>query len=170
LVSGQHCWVLYVDALILDSSGNLFDALSIAVRAALFNTQIPEIIVTPSSESGKFDLALNEDKTFGIAVDNVPVCVTLSKIGEHHIVDATLEEELCRGCRVTFAVNKKGNVCSMQKGMGTITPHGLTLMLQNAGSIGKVLIEKMDIILQTEKEQKKNLHSGEEDSSFGFFV
>lgn len=39
LVPARHCWVIYVDALVLDSTGNLFDVLSIATRAALLNTE-----------------------------------------------------------------------------------------------------------------------------------
>uniref|UniRef100_A0A6I8NSE3 Ribosomal RNA-processing protein 42 n=1 Tax=Ornithorhynchus anatinus TaxID=9258 RepID=A0A6I8NSE3_ORNAN len=35
----EHCWVLYVDVLLLECGGNLFDAISIAVKAALFNTR-----------------------------------------------------------------------------------------------------------------------------------
>jgi len=168
LVSGRQCWVLYVDALVLDSSGNLFDALSIAVRAALSNTQIPKVKIIPSPD-GTHELELDGDKAFSLPIDNVPVCVTMSRIGGHHIVDATLEEELCRGCRVTFAVNKSGNVCSVQKGTGTISPHAFTVMLQNAVSIGKILIEKLDAVLTLETEQKKNETSNHQ-TSFGFFL
>uniref|UniRef100_A0A8C5RSA3 Ribosomal RNA-processing protein 42 n=1 Tax=Laticauda laticaudata TaxID=8630 RepID=A0A8C5RSA3_LATLA len=35
----QYCWILYVDVLLLECGGNLFDAISIAVKAALFNTR-----------------------------------------------------------------------------------------------------------------------------------
>lgn len=35
----EHCWILYVDVLLLECGGNLFDAISIAVKAALFNTR-----------------------------------------------------------------------------------------------------------------------------------
>jgi len=38
LVPGRQCWVIYIDALVLDSAGNLFDAISMTTRAALFNT------------------------------------------------------------------------------------------------------------------------------------
>lgn len=41
VLPGRHCWALYVDILILECGGNLFDAVSIAVKAALFNTRIP---------------------------------------------------------------------------------------------------------------------------------
>ena len=38
LVPKRQCWLLHIDAIVLDSGGNLFDAISIAIRAALHNT------------------------------------------------------------------------------------------------------------------------------------
>jgi len=38
LIPKRTCWTLNVDAMVLDSGGNLFDAISIATRAALANT------------------------------------------------------------------------------------------------------------------------------------
>ena len=38
LVPKRQCWILYIDAMVLDSGGNLFDAISIAARAALATT------------------------------------------------------------------------------------------------------------------------------------
>ncbi|TNN27535.1 Exosome complex component RRP42 [Liparis tanakae] len=37
--AGEHCWVLYVDVLLLQCDGNLYDAISVAIKAALFNTK-----------------------------------------------------------------------------------------------------------------------------------
>ena len=35
----QCCWVLYVDVVVLECGGDLFDAIGIAVKAALYNTR-----------------------------------------------------------------------------------------------------------------------------------
>jgi exosome complex component RRP42 len=35
LLEGKVCWVLYIDALVLSSDGNLLDALSIAIKVFL---------------------------------------------------------------------------------------------------------------------------------------
>jgi exosome complex component RRP42 len=40
VVHGEQVWVVYVDAMVLDSDGNLFDALSLCIRAALFQTRV----------------------------------------------------------------------------------------------------------------------------------
>jgi hypothetical protein len=39
----KTCWVLQVDALVLNAEGSLLDALSIAVKAALADTKIPKV-------------------------------------------------------------------------------------------------------------------------------
>lgn len=39
IVEGQCCWVLYVDILVLECGGNLLDAISVAVKAALATTR-----------------------------------------------------------------------------------------------------------------------------------
>ena len=45
LLKGSQCWVLYVDILILECGGNLSDAVSMAVKAALYTTLVPKVIV-----------------------------------------------------------------------------------------------------------------------------
>jgi exosome complex component RRP42 len=46
VLEGVQCWVLYIDILILECGGNLFDAVSMAVKAALHSTRIPNVTVT----------------------------------------------------------------------------------------------------------------------------
>jgi exosome complex RNA-binding protein Rrp42 (RNase PH superfamily) len=43
VLPGKTCWVVYVDALLLNDGGNVLDALSIATRAALTLTRIPKV-------------------------------------------------------------------------------------------------------------------------------
>jgi len=43
VLPGKTCWVVYVDALLLNDGGNVLDALSIAARAALALTRIPKV-------------------------------------------------------------------------------------------------------------------------------
>lgn len=38
IIPHKLCWILYIDALVLDSGGNLFDSISMATYAALSNT------------------------------------------------------------------------------------------------------------------------------------
>jgi exosome complex component RRP42 len=42
-VPGKTCWLVYVDALVLNDGGNVLDALSIAARAALALTRVYKV-------------------------------------------------------------------------------------------------------------------------------
>jgi len=155
LLEGLKCWIIYIDALVLDSGGNLFDAVSIATRAALHNTVIPQITVIKGEEHGDFDLEIDPDKFITLDIDNVPVCVTLTKIGVYVIVDATLEEEYCAGSRVTFSVNKYGRIYATQKGPGTLPLNSITQMMSIVQPIAASLISTMDEIFLKEKNTTK---------------
>ena len=106
-----QCWLLYVDILILECGGNLFDAVSMAVKAALFSTLIPRISVT-AVDGGEPELELSDDPYDGQKLvdllDRAPVLVTLSRIGNHCVVDPTPEEEACSSASLVMGVSPKG--------------------------------------------------------------
>ncbi|XP_078811551.1 exosome complex component RRP42 isoform X2 [Oryzias latipes] len=76
--AGEHCWVLYVDVLLLQCDGNLYDAISVAIKAALFNTKIPRVHMSSDDEGGK-EVELSDDPfdCVRLSVENVPCIVTL---------------------------------------------------------------------------------------------
>jgi len=153
LVTGRQCWVIYIDAMVLDSAGNLFDAISITTRAALFNTKIPKVNVVPGNSLDEYEIELTDDPDdfVNITIEDIPICITLTQLGNRFILDSTLEEEKCLGCRVTIAVNKKGNICGIQKGgNGSIDNKTLKSMIQNAQNVGKIIIDKLDFALKEE--------------------
>ncbi len=43
IVTGKTCWVLFVDALVLNMDGNVLDALALGIKAALADTRIPKV-------------------------------------------------------------------------------------------------------------------------------
>ena len=60
----------------------------------------------------------------------MPLCITLVIIGEHFVVDATLEEEVCMKARVSVAVNSDGKYCGVEKGgKGGVDPSKLCEVL-----------------------------------------
>uniref|UniRef100_A0A8B9J3B8 Exosome component 7 n=1 Tax=Amazona collaria TaxID=241587 RepID=A0A8B9J3B8_9PSIT len=128
----EHCWVLYVDVLLLVCGGNLFDAISIAVKAALFNTRIPKVRVLEDEEGSK-EIELSDDPydCIRLNVENVPLIVTLSKIGYRHVVDATLEEEACSLASLLVSVTSKGALTSIKKvGRGSLDPESIFEMME----------------------------------------
>jgi len=157
LIPQKSCLIVYVDALVLDFGGNLIDAISIAIRAALYDTKIPKLAVV----EGEVEIASDDPHEYDkFTFDNVPISVTLFKIGSRFVVDASVEEEFCTGAHLVVGVNKKGNIVATQMGRDSrdrphrytgIEPASFQEMLQVAQKIGKLLIIEMDQILLSGK-------------------
>ncbi|XP_023947388.2 exosome complex component RRP42 isoform X1 [Bicyclus anynana] len=108
IFEGKQCWKLYIDILILECGGNLCDAVSLAVKAALFNTRIP-FVKAALMDGGNVDLQLSDDPfdSKWLDVGSAPLLVTLCRIGEKCVVDPTAEEESCS--LVSLIVGVTGN-------------------------------------------------------------
>jgi len=164
ITPGKQCWIAYVDCLVLDSSGNLFDALAIGVKAALFNTKIPKIEVI-ELENGMTELEVSDDPADFTKLDttNVPISVTMTKVGTKYIVDPSFQEELCMESRITIAINSKGNICSIQKGGSSssgINPSELNKMLQVSRKIGLTILERLNALLEMQEKNTNLKKSG----------
>ncbi|TRY87370.1 hypothetical protein DNTS_003943 [Danionella cerebrum] len=135
---GENCWVLYVDVLLLQCDGNLFDAITIAIKAALFNTRIPNVKISEDEDGGK-EIELPDDPydCLRLNVENVPCVVTLSKIGQRHVVDATLQEKACSVASLLISVTHRGMVTCAGKRVGKALHAPLMNLLQKEESLGK---------------------------------
>ncbi|KAN0028363.1 hypothetical protein ACTFIV_010205 [Dictyostelium citrinum] len=150
IVSGKYYWTLYVDAIVLDSDGNLFDALSIACRSALHNTRIPRVkAIQGEYEEITFEVSDDPEDTLSLSIENVPICVTLTKIGTQFVIDTTLQEELCMNARLTVGVNSLSNICSIQKGgIDGLDPTTINQMINTAKIVGVKILNIMDKTLK----------------------
>ncbi|XP_076850138.1 exosome complex component RRP42 isoform X2 [Brachyhypopomus gauderio] len=150
---GEHCWVLYVDVLLLQCDGNLFDAMSIAIKAALFNTRIPSVRVSEDEEGSK-EIELSDDPydCLRLGVENVPCIVTLCKIGHRHVVDATLQEKACSAASLLVALTPRGAVTCVRKlGPGSLDPDSIFEMMETGKRVGKALHAPLMLLLQKEE-------------------
>ncbi|NXV79072.1 EXOS7 protein, partial [Atlantisia rogersi] len=149
----ENCWILYVDVLLLECDGNLFDAISLAVKAALFNTRVPKVRVLEDEEGSK-EIELSDDPydCIRLNVDDVPCIVTLNKIGHRHVVDATLEEEACSLAGLLVSVTSKGALTSVRKvGKGSLDPESIFEMMETGKRVGKALHAALQKILDEEE-------------------
>lgn len=91
---------------ILECGGNLYDAVSLAVKGALFNTRLPKVTAA-LMDGGNVDLALSDDPfdCVRLQVDSIPILVTICKIGEHCVVDPSAEEEVCSSASLVVGVS-----------------------------------------------------------------
>ncbi|XP_055509147.1 exosome complex component RRP42 [Leucoraja erinacea] len=156
----DHCWVLYVDVLLLECGGNLFDAVSIAVKAALHNTRIPKVSVLEDDEGSK-EIELSDDPydCIRLNVDNVPCIITLSKVGHRHVVDATAQEERCSMASVLVSVTHRGTLTCLRKvGVGSLDPASVFEMMETGKRVGKALHESLRTTLAKEESLGSKRH------------
>jgi len=130
-IPGKVCWVLHIDISILEYGGNLLDAMSIGVKAALDDFRKPKLRII--GEGSELDFEVSDDPTECTKLDfsDIPITVTLYKIGDEFLLDATLEEEYCSDTQLIVAVNNSGTVCSvLKKGPGAINPELIMEMIE----------------------------------------
>lgn len=103
---------------ILECGGNLFDAVSLAVKAALFNTRVPKVQAA-LMDGGTVDLTLSDDPydCERLKIDSVPLLVTICKIGEHCVVDPSAEEEACSSASLVVGVSNQNGKCRENFGL-----------------------------------------------------
>ncbi|MCJ7817936.1 MAG: hypothetical protein MUP60_03715, partial [Candidatus Thorarchaeota archaeon] len=122
---GKKVYMVFADVYPLEYDGNLIDACSIAVNAALLTTRFPEM----KWEDKK---VVASGKVMKLPIKNIAIEHTVSKIGDKLIIDPTLKEEFVQDCRLTMAVDEKENFTALQKGGGS-GPISLELVDQAMG-------------------------------------
>ncbi|KHJ84105.1 hypothetical protein OESDEN_16185 [Oesophagostomum dentatum] len=95
ILSKQFMWKVYVDIVIQQYGGNILDAVFIAVKAALLETRITNLILVPQDE-GKFNIECDESTEtnfFRLEAADAPLSVSVNQIGKSIAVDCTEVEE-----------------------------------------------------------------------------
>ncbi|HKX20182.1 MAG TPA: exosome complex protein Rrp42 [Nitrososphaeraceae archaeon] len=110
LVPGKIVYTIFVDCSIINVDGNLFDATSYAVVAALSSCKLPVFEI-------KDDKVVDTGRTQEPPITTTPISVTTVKIGDYLLLDPNIEEEACMDARLTITTNSKGSIVAMQKGM-----------------------------------------------------
>ena len=135
---GKKVWTVMIDIYTINDDGNLMDAAGIGAVAALKNTRIPEY----NEETGKTKFGEWTDKKISLTKE-LPVSLTIHKIGNNLIVDPTKEEEDISETRVTVC-SSNGTVHSMQKG------NSKELTIEEFNKV-------LDLVEKTESELAKQL-------------
>ncbi|MBN2154787.1 MAG: exosome complex protein Rrp42 [Candidatus Lokiarchaeota archaeon] len=111
--AGELVYILFIDMYVMNHAGNLIDTGAISSMTALLTTKLP----TAKIEDGK---AVWNGGYMLVPINQIPLSVTFGRIQDYVFVDPVIDEELVLDGRVSFAVNEKGQICSMQKS-GEIT-------------------------------------------------
>ncbi|XP_058464676.1 exosome complex component RRP42 [Malaya genurostris] len=172
ILAKHQCWKLYVDILILECGGNLFDAVSLAVKAALFNTKLPRVS-SAELDGGSLDIMLSDDPydCERLNIRRAPLLVTVCKIGDHCVVDPSAEEEECSAISVVIGVSYRnddqGSVTSIRtSGEGSFHADTLNRSIELGVSAGAFLHKTLMAVLGTDEERNAK-PLGEKDI-FGF--
>ena len=107
---GEKVWNVMVDIYTINDDGNLMDAAGIGAVVALRNAKIPKF----DEEKGKINYHESSGKKVPLRKE-MPISITVHKVGESLIVDPTKEEEDISETRVTMCL-ADGTVHSLQKG------------------------------------------------------
>ena len=99
---GESVWIVFIDVHILNDDGNLIDASCLAAIAALMTT------IVPNEQQG---IGMNVP----LAMKEIPVGVTLAKIGSKLMVDPSRDEEAVCETKLTVVSSSDGSVAGMQK-------------------------------------------------------
>lgn len=121
---GEKVWTVFIDIYSINDDGNLFDAASMGIIAALKTAKLPKY----DEETGKVLFGEFTDKGIPLSKET-PLSLTYYKIGKHWVIDPTREEEDIANTRITMG-SADGTMHSMQKG-GTesITPEEMNNVL-----------------------------------------
>ena len=105
---GEKAWTLVIDICTINDAGNLFDASALAALAAIKTMKFPKY------EDDKVDYKVKTDR--GVKLKELPISVTVIKIGDKFIVDPDSDEEKVIDARLTVASLSDGTLCALQKG------------------------------------------------------
>jgi len=158
LVNGKICWLLYIDVVILECGGNVYDASSLAIKAALFNLKMPNVRLI-ADDKGETDIELLDDPNdyWRLDVSSAPLLVTVAKIGMGNVVDMTQEEEVCSKAALIVGVSEtkeKQQFITLVKKMrgGSLDPDSLDEMIGLAVRVGTKLQENFIEKLSSESQ------------------
>jgi exosome complex component RRP42 len=149
IVSGKHCWVLYIDVLVLDFDGNVVDAMILAVRAALGCTRLPSVSIE-EGETTEVVLSSEPQNSKSLSIENLPVSVTLCQMEKSYIADPSVSEEICSSAAMIIAVQKSGRIAFTRKmASGSLDPSVIMDMVQTAQRIASEMIVSLDNLIST---------------------
>lgn len=108
IVPGHHCWVLYLDLIIIRMVDDAQLACSIATYIALNTLQIPKTLPKVGND---FDVVGDITEAEHLAnMLKLPILLDINKIGKALVVDPTALEMACATSRISFAINREGRL------------------------------------------------------------
>lgn len=144
ILPGKSCWVLYIDALVLDLDGSVVDAIAIGCRAALHDTKIPKVEIQKDGDEEDFEIDDDPEQATRVDVSRVPLSLSVGLVGSSIVLDLTGDEEDASSMVVVVSSNPQGQICGVSKHRGEgVAP---TLLMDMVGIAKKELQERHLIV------------------------
>ena len=123
---GKKVWIVFIDIDVIDFDGNLIDACTLGALTAL------KTAVVKAEGMDEFKLP----------VDNLPISVTMVKIGNTLLCDPSVEEEQMAEARITVSTTEDGHIRAMQKGkVGSLSIDEIKNAISISLKVGSALRE-----------------------------
>ena len=137
ITAGEKAWTVIIDICTVNDSGNLLDASALSAIAALQNAKFPEYT------NGQIHYGKLTDVP--LPLRDLPIEVTVFKIGKSYLVDPTIDEEKIYDARLTVAISRGGKICAPQKGGdGPLFEQDIISMVEIAMEKQNELREKLE--------------------------
>ncbi len=152
IIPGQKVLVVWNDIYILNHSGNLIDAASIASLAALLRTKLPEYEVNETT------VTLKRGEYKGpLEVNKKVITATIAKIGDYYIADPSDEEETVADARLAVSFTEDGVIAGIQKmGPGSLTEKDVDTMIEMAWKTAQKYFEAVNNAISQTQQQAQN--------------
>lgn len=149
IVPGLFAWEVHVDVMVLASGGNLLDAATLALCAALGETVLPKVEIVEAMEEGEMvQLKVDDRPEVGtpIPLQRLPLCVTVAQVKDQFLIDVTNEEKMCADASICVVVDaRKGDVIGLQKlGRGMFDVATLPSMLERCRAAAAALMQQLE--------------------------
>ncbi|XP_077447626.1 exosome complex component RRP43 [Stigmatopora argus] len=144
---GKLCWSLYCDLICLDYDGNILDACTLALLAALKNTTLPAVSANGETSAPEVDL----EKRQKLKIVKHPVAASFCVFDQSILLaDPVAEEEQVATARVTLATDEGGRLCSVRKPGGTsLSGEKLQELIRRATARQKHIHELIDKVIKS---------------------
>uniref|UniRef100_A0A2K6NR41 Exosome complex component RRP43 n=1 Tax=Rhinopithecus roxellana TaxID=61622 RepID=A0A2K6NR41_RHIRO len=146
---GKLAWVLYCDLICLDYDGNILDACTFALLAALKNVQLPEVTINEETALAEGNL---KKKSY-LNIRTHPVATSFAVFDDTLlIVDPTGEEEHLATGTLTIVMDEDGKLgCLHKPGGSGLTGAKLQDCMSRAVTRHKEVKKLMDEVIKSMK-------------------
>jgi exosome complex RNA-binding protein Rrp42 (RNase PH superfamily) len=160
--SGRVCWILSIDTLVERVDGPFIDPISIGVRGALVDLELPIVAAVNDEDTQreeplpgipKVQLTNTFWKLSSCEASAICVSIGVYSNGSTLVVDLDgIEEHIAKlkeNCLLTVAVDDSGDCCGLQKfGTGSVDAEAMFDVLNAALLIGKHVLAHLEKLVR----------------------